>query len=403
MYSLLLAIIYLAFISLGLPDSLLGSAWPALYPRLGVPVAFAGILTFIISCGTVVSSLLSDRLTRRFGAGLVTAVSVFLTMAALFGFSASGAFWMLCLWAVPYGLGAGAVDAALNNYVALHYSQRQMHWLHCFWGVGVSISPYIMSSCLASGSGWQAGYRWVGFLQAVLTVVLFLSLPLWRSRSEGAAGAESGNRDWLGVRGALRIPGVREVLIGFFCYCGLECSAGLWASSYLVLNRGIAVEAAARWASLFYLGIMVGRSLFGSIANRFSDRNIIRFGLLLIGLGVLALLVPGVPEPVPLAGLVVIGLGCAPVYPALIHETPLNFGAGVSQAVIGIQMAGAYVGATVTPPLFGLIAEHAGMGWYPVWLLLIFLLMTVMLERKSRIIGAAGRDSAGVVPAERKP
>ncbi|MGN1366851.1 MAG: MFS transporter [Victivallis vadensis] len=394
MYSLLLAIIYLAFISLGLPDSLLGAAWPVLYRQLDVPIAFAGILTFIISCGTVLSSLMSDRLTRRFGAGWVTAASVFMTMVALFGFSCSSAFWMLCLWAVPYGLGAGAVDAALNNYVALHYSQRHMHWLHCFWGVGVSISPYIMSSCLISGAGWQAGYRWVAILQAALTAILLASLPLWRSRKK-SSGAEKEAAEpaaeALGVRGALRIPGVREVLVGFFCYCALESSTGLWASSYLVLNRGIAVEVAARWASLFYLGITFGRFLSGTIANKLTDRSIIRLGLALIFLGILAILFPAAPQIVPLCGLIVIGLGCAPVYPAIIHETPSNFGAENSQAVIGIQMAGAYVGATVMPPLFGIVADSINIGWYPVWLLLILVLMAVMLERKNRIVAAAGR------------
>ncbi len=387
MYTFLLAVIYLAFISLGLPDSLLGSAWPVMYRQLEVPVSYAGIVTFIISCGTVVSSLLSDRLTRRFGAGGITAFSVFLTMAALFGFSISGSFRMLCLLAVPYGLGAGAVDAALNNFVALHYSQRHMHWLHCFWGVGVSIGPYIMGSCLVRGAGWHSGYRWVALLQAALTLLLFMTLPLWR-RCGGAAAADSSGkrRPATSLRTILRIPGVREVLIGFFCYCALEISAGVWASSYLVLNRGIDVESAARWAALFYLGITFGRMLSGIIANRMSDRGIVRLGMLLILLGISALLAPGVPRIIPLTGLVVVGLGCAPVYPAIIHETPLNFGAEHSQAVVGIQMAGAYVGATVMPSVFGFIADAAGIGWYPVWLLLILGIMAFALERKNRII-----------------
>ncbi len=392
MYSILLAIIYLAFISLGLPDSLLGSAWPVLYPALDVPIAFAGILTCIISCGTVCSSLMSDRLTRRFGTGLVTAVSVFMTMAALFGFSVSSAFWMLCLWAIPYGLGAGAVDAALNNYVALHYTQRHMHWLHCFWGVGVSISPYIMSSCLISGAGWEAGYRWVGLLQAILTVFLFMSLPLWRTRRRSAAATETAAEPEirvLSLRDALKMPGVKEVLTGFFCYCGLEASAGLWASSYLVLNRGLATTEAAKWASLYFLGITVGRFCSGTIANRLNDRNIIRLGAGLTLLGILAILIPGTPHLVPLAGLVIVGLGCAPVYPAIIHETPSNFGAANSQAIIGIQMAGAYIGVTLMPPLFGVIANCADIGWYPVWLLLLLVLMTVAMERKNRIIPPA--------------
>lgn len=388
MYTLLLVVIYLAFISLGLPDSLLGAAWPVLYRELEVPIAYAGILTFIISCGTVCSSLLSDRVTRRFGTGLTTAFSVFLTMAALFGFSCSGSFWLLCLWAVPYGLGAGAVDAALNNYVALHYPQRQMHWLHCFWGVGVSISPYLMSAALTGGAGWTGGYRSVAWLQAGLTAILFCSLPLWRRPPTAPAGAAADGTQPTGLWGTLKLPGVKEVLAGFFGYCALESSTGLWASSYLVLHRGVPEVEAARWASLFFLGITGGRFFSGVIAGLLSDRNLVRIGLGVIFLGILTVWLPA-PSPVPLLGLVVIGLGCAPVYPAIIHETPANFGAENSQRVIGLQMAGAYVGTTVMPPLFGVVAEYAGIGWYPVWQLLILILMTLMLERKNRRVRTA--------------
>lgn len=390
MASLLLAIIYLAFISLGLPDSLLGSAWPVLYRDLDVPISFAGIITFIISCGTVISSLLSDCTTRRFGAGKVTAFSVLMTAVALFGFAVSGKFWMLCLWAVPYGLGAGGVDAALNNYVALHYASRHMNWLHCFWGVGVTLSPFIMSSCLLSGAGWQAGYRWVSIIQIVLTAFLFLSLPLW-ARQKKLVQEKRDAAVPVGLRGAFRIPGVREILIGFFCYCALEQSAGLWASTYLVLNRGVAEEIAARWAAFYYLGITVGRFLSGFVSDRVGDRNMIRAGLSLILLGVLAILLP-VPAPaIALAGLLLVGLGCAPVYPAIIHETPANFGARNSQAIIGIQMASAYVGTTVVPPVFGIIAQYAGIVWYPCYLLIILALMAVMLERMNRIVDRHGR------------
>lgn len=391
MYSLLLAVIYLAFISLGLPDSLLGAAWPALYPQLGVPVSYAGIITFIIACGTVISSLMSDRVTRRFGAGKVTAFSVFLTMAALFGFSFSNHFWMLCILALPYGLGAGSVDAALNNFVALHYTQRHMHWLHCFWGVGVSISPYIMSHALVSGAGWQAGYREVGILQAILTVILCASLPLWNKviKSKSASEKDTGDapeRRALGLRDALAIPGVKEVLAGFFGYCALESVAGLWASSYLVLYRKVPVEEAARFGALFFLGVTFGRMLSGLVANYLSDRGIVRIGFGLIFTGVILMLIP-VEIPFPaLAGLVVIGLGCAPVYPAIIHETPSNFGPENSQAIIGMQMAGAYVGTTLMPPVFGFIAGVAGFFWYPFFMLLILGFMVFMLEWKSRII-----------------
>lgn len=395
MYSLLLAIIYAAFISLGLPDSLIGSAWPVMRGELGVPLSFAGLVTMIISAGTIVSSLLSDRLTRKFGAGLVTAVSVFLTAAALFGFSISHSFLLLCLWAIPYGLGAGAVDAALNNYVALHFASRHMSWLHCFWGVGAAVSPYIMSYSLSSGLGWNSGYRIVSILQAVLTAILFLSLPLWKKRAgQDADGREESPARALRLTEAVRIKGVPLILITFFGYCALEQTAGLWASSYLVQFRGIHPDTAASFASLFYLGITAGRFACGFFADRAGDRLLIRIGILTAGFGAILISLPfGLDFPA-LAGLIIIGLGCAPVYPSIIHSTPFNFGKENSQAVIGIQMACAYVGTTLMPPLFGLIASHITIGLYPFYLLLFALLMLFASERLNHIIDSrSGRTS----------
>lgn len=384
MYSLLLVIIYIAFISLGLPDSLIGSAWPVMHAELGVPVSFAGIVTMIIAGGTIVSSLLSDRLTRKFGAGLVTAVSVLLTAAALFGFSISRSFLLLCLWAIPYGLGAGAVDAALNNYVALHYASRHMSWLHCFWGVGASISPYIMSFCLTGGYGWTSGYRTVSILQMVLTAVLFISLPLWKRRGSGSE-ADGEEPRALSLRQAVRIPGVPLILVTFFAYCGMEQTAGLWASSYMVQFRGTEPEVAARFSSLFFLGITFGRFLCGFVADKLGDKRLIRIGIVTaIAGGVLIALPLGTDWPA-LAGLVVTGLGCAPIYPAIIHATPANFGRENTQSVIGIQMASAYIGSTFMPPLFGLIAAHIHIGLYPIYLLLFAVLMLATSERLNRL------------------
>lgn len=382
MFSLLLAVIYLSFISLGLPDSLLGSAWPVMHAELGVPVSWAGIVTMIISCGTIVSSLLSDRLTRRFGAGAVTAVSVSLTAAAMFGFSASRAFPLLCLWAVPYGLGAGAVDAALNNYVALHFASRHMNWLHCFWGVGAAISPYIMSSCLTGGRGWNTGYRTVGVIQAVLAAVLFLSLPLWKKRVPAEPGEKSAP---VGLRNALKIPGVPFVLVAFFAYCAVEQTAGLWASSYLVQSRGAEPSAAAGYASLYFLGITCGRFLIGFFADRLGDRLLIRAGILVTALGLILVALPVGSAGAALAGLLIAGLGSAPIYPAVIHETPANFGRENSQAVIGIQMASAYLGTTFMPPLFGVLAAAAGIWIYPLYLLFFTALMFAASEQLSRV------------------
>lgn len=387
---MLLAIIYIAFISLGLPDSLLGAAWPVMYGELGVPISYAGIVTMIIAAGTIVSSLLSDWLMRKVGAGVITAVSVFMTAAALFGFSASHSFLLLCLWAVPYGLGAGAVDAALNNYVALHFSSRHMNWLHCFWSVGAAASPYIMSYCLTGGFGWNNGYRSVAVVQTILTAALFLSLPLWkRRRLEGAEGESAAKA--LSLPRAVKIKGVPFVLIMFFGYCALEQAAGLWASSYLVQFRGVDTDTAAWSASLFYLGIAAGRFLCGFVAERLGDRRLIRIGILTMIGGVLLIALPVPYDAFTLAGLLIVGLGCAPVYPSVIHSTPANFGKENSQAIIGIQMASAYVGTTFMPPLFGLIAAHIHIGLYPAFLLALALLMLCMSEKLNRTVAKAAR------------
>ena len=385
MLSLLLAVIYMAFISLGLPDSLLGSAWPVMHLQFGAELSFAGVVSMIIAAGTIVSSLLSERMTRRFGAARVTAVSVAMTAAALFGFSLSASLWQLCLWAVPYGLGAGAIDAALNNFVALHYSSRHMSWLHCFWGVGASISPYIMGAALTRSGSWQLGYQAVGVIQIVLTALLFLSLPLWKAVDSAEDDKAAAETSLLGLRGSLRIPGVPLILAAFCAYCGAETTAGLWASSYLVGVRGISPEAAARSASLFYLGITIGRFLSGFVADRMGDRWMIRTGIGGMALGVLLIQTPFSSDLPALSGLVIFGLGCAPVYPSIIHSTPDNFGRENSQAIIGVQMASAYVGSTFMPPLFGLITQQLGLKLYPLYLALLLAVLLVMIERLNRL------------------
>lgn len=382
MYSLLLAVIYLAFISLGLPDSLLGSAWPVMHGELGTAVSSAGMITMIISFGTIVSSLQSDRLTKRFGAGLVTAVSVMMTALALCGFSFSNSMLSLCLWAIPYGLGAGAVDAALNNYVAIHYSSRQMSWLHCMWGIGASVSPYIMRFCLTGGYGWHMGYRSVGIIQIGLTVILLLSLPMWKKR-QGADGEENHSKA-LGLREAVKIPGVALVLTGFFAYCAMEQTSILWASSYLVQHRGVDPNTAAGFGALFLIGITIGRFLNGFIVDRLGDKRMIRMGILIAMAGILMVLLPITGDSAALAGLIIVGLGCAPVYPCIIHSTPANFGAKNSQAIVGIQMACAYMGTTFMPPLFGVLAERFGMGLYPFYLMAFAVLMLIMTEKLNR-------------------
>ena len=379
MVSLLLPVIYLAFISLGLPDSVLGAAWPSMYGELGAALSWAGIVSMIISLGTIVSALSSERLTLRLGPGGVTAVSVLLTAVALLGFSLSGQFWQLCLWAVPYGLGAGSVDAALNNYVALHYESRHMSWLHCMWGLGASAGPVIMGRALAGGS-WQGGYRTIALLQFALTAVLLLSLRLWKRPQANVEGADFKPHP---IPELLRRPGVPQVLVCFFCYCALESTAGMWAASYCTLVRGIDAGTAARWASLFYVGITVGRGVSGFLTMKVNDQNMIRLGQALIAAGTVLILLPA-GQGTLFAGLITVGLGCAPIYPSIIHETPLNFGREVSMSMTGLQMATAYVGTCLVPPLFGLLAQYVTPALYPWALAVILVLMFAMAESLHR-------------------
>lgn len=390
MYSLLLALIYLAFISLGLPDSLLGAGWPTMYGELGVPVSYMGIVSMVISGGTIVSSLMSDRLTRKFGTRVVTVVSVFLTAGALFGFSFSDRFWMLILFSVPYGLGAGAIDAALNNYIALHYSARHMSWLHCFWGVGTIVSPFIMSYALTS-STWNDGYRIVGYIQLGIAALLLVTLPVWKINSKKTDVVEQKN---IGLIGALKIKGVPFILIGFFAYCAAEATAMQWASTYFVEVKHISEAQAAQFASLFYIGITAGRFLSGFVSAKIGDRRMIVIGASVLTLGIILLVIPVTAAELSLAGFVIIGLGCAPIYPSIIHSTPANFGAENSGAIIGIQMACAYVGSTFMPPLFGLIGSATDFAIMPLYLIVFVVLMLVMTEltfrtAKKRTLGEA--------------
>ena len=382
MFQLLLAIIYLAFISLGLPDSLLGSAWPLMYREFSVPVSYAGGISMIIAAGTIISSLQSDRLTKRFGTGKVTAASVLMTAVALFGFSISHSYVSLCLWAVPYGLGAGSVDASLNNYVALHYASRHMSWLHCMWGIGASLGPYIMGYALSGGLGWNMGYRYIAILQVALTAVLVFSLPLWTKQAadntEQPDGA--GKIKPLSLHQIIRIPGAKEVMITFFCYCALEQTAGLWASSYLVLHRELPAETAAGFASLFFIGITAGRAFSGFLTMKLNDTKMIRLGQGFMLVGIVLLFLP-FGSITALLGLIFVGLGCAPVYPSIIHSTPEHFGADKSQAMIGVQMASAYAGTCFMPPIFGFIANHIHVALFPVYLLAILALMAAMHEK----------------------
>ncbi len=374
MFQLLLCIIYLSFISLGLPDALLGSAWPSIYPTFNVPVSYAGIVSLIISSGTIISSLNSDKLTHKLGTGKVTAISVGLTALAIFGFSISTSFISLCLWAVPYGLGAGSVDAALNNYVAIHYKSKHMSWLHSMWGVGAATGPHIMGYVMTNGGTWNGGYRVISIMQVVLTLILFLSLPLWKNTSKTDT---TSNEKVLSFKQVISINGVKQILICFFCYCAIEQTTGLWASSYLSIYKGMNATEAASFASMFFIGITVGRILSGFLTLKFDDDIMVRIGQVIIAIGVITLFLP-LNIKFSLVAFVIIGLGCAPVYPCIIHSTPAHFGEQNSQAIIGLQMASAYVGSSLMPPFFGLLTEHISLALLPYYLSAILVLMVVM-------------------------
>lgn len=457
----LLPIIYLSFISLGLPDSAIGSAWPTMAPSLGAGISWVGVVTMIISAGTIVSSLMSVRVVERFGTGRVTVMSVVLTAAALMGFSQSQAFWQLCLWAVPYGLGAGAVDAALNAFVAVHYESQHMSWLHCMWGVGASGGPMVMAQCLER-STWSLGFLVLGGIQVGIALVLTLSLPLWRDRklprvsgrragqeapsgaapeaalprgeaghgagvralsgataapeagkvlgaaasgagevpgaaaAPGAGGTSDGTGEKLPARRTraqlFRIPGVKAVLVSFFCYSAFEATCGNWAATFCTLARGIDAQTAASWAALFYMGITTGRAVSGFISLKVNDRNMIRLGQALIALALVCVLMPG--DTALFAGLVLLGCGCAPIYPSTIHATPARFGEELALELTGMQMAFAYIGSLAMSPLFGVFAQFFGTWLYP-WYLVVFLVgMTVAGERLNRAMRVCERARA---------
>lgn len=379
---LLLIIIYIAFISLGLPDSMLGAAWPTIRVGLNLPIAGAGLISMIISVGTIVSSLLSGKLIRKLGTGNLTLVSVSITAAALLGFSFSKSYLWLCLMAVPLGLGAGAVDAGLNNFVALHFSARHMSWLHCFWGIGATIGPIIMAACISQIGSWQRGYLIVAVIQACLVIILLLTLPIWRTfNNDLQEGEVIESKD----ESIFKLPGIRPALIGFFCYCALESTAGLWGASFLVQTRGVTAAVAAGWVSMYYLGITIGRFINGFITAKLSNPTLIRCGQLVIGIGACLLLIFN-QSYVNLIALILIGMGCAPIYPSMLHETPVRFGKNNSSRLMGIQMAFAYIGTTLVPPMLGLIMGAIGIQFYPIFILMLLVVMFVSSERVQKIV-----------------
>ncbi len=380
----LIVIIYLAFIGMGLPDSLLGSAWPSMYPELGVPVSYSGIIFIIISIGTVVSSLLSDNLNRRVGTPKITFVSMILTTVALLGFALSHNFIFLCIWAIPYGLGAGSVDAALNNFIAMNFTSKYMSWLHCMWGIGATVGPYIMGFSLAR-SKWNTGYAIIGVMLLLLTVMIYFSLPLWRDKNM-VFKVLAGKKDprSLSLKEVIDTPGTKAIMISFFGYAAAEQTVNLWASTYLTQTRNFTDSTAAKYAGLFFLGITLGRIISGFVTIHFNDEQMVRIGQGIMGAGVLMLILP-LGNTVALIGLVAIGFGCAPIYPSMLHATPSHFGADRSQSIIGVQMAAYYVGTSAMPPLFGIISRKLSLGLFPWFLLLMLVIMILSHERMNYI------------------
>lgn len=392
MASLLLLVIHLTFISLGLPDSLLGTAWPVMHVDLGAPVAAQSLISIIISCCTIVSSLLTARLVRRLGTGRLTALSVALTAVAILSFSATNAFWQLCLIAVPYGLGAGAIDAALNNYVALNYGARHMSWLHCCWGIGASVGPLVMGWALGGRMGWPGGYLSIGAVQVAITVVLLLSIPLWRraagagpaGEGESESGAEDGEKSSTPTnRELLSLPGARAAIGSFGTYCALEGSIGLWIASYLTMARGIDASTAASIVAQFYLGITLGRLISGFIAQWLTSENQIRLGQALVAAGLTGLIMLDGPLAAG-ACVLVAGLGCAPIYPSIVALTPKRFGQRASQGLVSLQMACAYAGSMLVPPIFGPVAGAGGSPLIPFMALALLATNVFLAERAAR-------------------
>lgn len=376
----LLVIIYLAFISLGLPDAIMGAVWPMIYKEINIPIAYAGIYSMIVSSGTVFSSLLSSKVIKMFGTGRVTIASVVLTAIGLVGITISSEFIIICMFAVPLGIGAGSVDSALNNFVALHYKASHMNWLHCFWGIGATAGPTIIAFTLARNFGWRMGYGIIAILQVFMIICLLASLRLWdKVESESNIHVTDNKHVAVTIKALFGLKGAKPTLISFFCYGTIETLTGFWGATYLVINYALKPEVAVQWVGFYYFGITIGRFLSGFLALNMSSRMLIRIGQVIIAVGIFILLIPNIYY-LPLIGMILIGLGCAPIFPAMLHETPVRFGKEMSQGIMGIQMATAYIGTTLMPPLFGAVAAQLGFSQLPIWLLPLCVAMIITTE-----------------------
>ena len=385
MATALLIIIYIAFIGLGIPDSLFGTAWPAIYSEFELPISFGSFVTIIISCGTVLSSVISSKIISRLGTNKVSAYSTLLTALALLGFSFAPNLWVMCFWAIILGIGAGAIDVALNNYVAIHYSATHMSFLHCFYGVGVSVSPYILSLVIAGNFGWRGGYRIAFAIQLIITLLLFLSLPLWRKAHGGENESEENTHKDLSFGSVLKIPGVKMMCSLFIASCAIECTCGGWGSTFLVEYKHLPAEKAAQIIMIYYIGMTLGRFLSGVLAAKLHSWKIIKLGQIVLGLALLLLILPGGVYLCAL-GMFLIGLGNGPLFPNFNYLTPENFGSDISQSIIGIQMASAYIGIMIAPTVCGLLGQVFGMVIFPFYLIVFYAIMISVTIRIKTVL-----------------
>lgn len=385
MATFLLVIIYIAFIGLGIPDSLFGTAWPAIYTDFGLPISFGSFVTVIVSLGTIISSVISGKVIRFFGTKTVSAFSTLLTAVALIGFSLSPNLWIMCLLAVPLGIGAGAIDVALNNYVSLHYSATHMSFLHCFYGVGVSVSPYIMSLVISGNLGWRGGYKIAFILQAAITALMFFTLPIWEKvHPEKNVDSQKENTK-LSFGEIIKIQGVKLMCLLFFTSCAIELTCGGYGSTFLVEYKGISADRAATVIMIYYIGETLGRFLSGVLASKIHSWKIINYGVIILGTALVLLLLPS-HAYISAVAMFLIGLGNGPLFPNFNYLTPENFGNEVSQSVMGIQMASAYIGSMLSPVICGILGQKIGMVIFPVYLLMFYIIMVPSLKKVEKIV-----------------
>lgn len=388
MFTLLFVVICIVFIGLGLPDSLLGSAWPAIYANLSLPFSYANFITFLISLGTVISAFFSAKLINKFGTGLLTTLSTLLTALCLLAFSFSNSMLFFCLLSIPLGLGAGAIDAALNNFTASNYSPFHMSLLHCFYGVGISVSPFLMSFALGDNNNWQRGYLIVFFVMLFIALVSFLSLPLWKRVVFKNEKTEVITPKTLSFRQMIKVPAIRTAVVMFFCSVSLEFTCGIWACTYLVNTQGLTEAVASTYLTFYYAGITIGRLISGFVSKVLKVEKIVYVGYSIVLIALVIMFLP-LPPMFKALSLFLIGFGNGPTFPNLTYITPENFGKDVSQSIIGLQMASCNIGILLMPPLFGFIAEGLGLDIFPIYLAVLYVLMvvfTLIYSKQTRFI-----------------